>query len=100
MVDSPPAPRPAQVRCRQIAPDDLGRVAGLLAEGFPDRGQGYWASGLERMARRAPVEGCPRFGFLLEADGAPVGAVLTIFTDMGAPGEPDLRCNISSWYVV
>jgi hypothetical protein len=87
---------PPKVRCRQIAEDDLGAVAALLTAGFPDRTEGYWTAGLGRMAARAPVEGCPRFGYLLEADGAPVGAVLLIFTDFGEAG---VRCNISSWYV-
>jgi hypothetical protein len=91
--------QPARVRCRQIKPGDLGAVAALLNDGFPDRSLGYWTAGLARMARCASVEGCPRYGYLLEADGAVVGAVLQIFTDMGAPHSGEIRCNISSWYV-
>ena len=93
------ASQPPKVRCRQIAEDDLGVVADLLTAGFPDRTRKYWTTGLTKMARRAPVENCPRFGYLLEADGAAVGAILLIFTDFGDGSDARVRCNISSWYV-
>jgi hypothetical protein len=88
-----------RVRRRQITEDDLSAVAELLTAGFPDRTRKYWTTGLARMARRAPVEGCPRFGYLLEADGVIVGAILLIFTDFGDGSAARVRCNISSWYV-
>jgi hypothetical protein len=93
------ASQPPKVRCRQIARDDLDAVAGLLTGGFPGRTRKYWTNGLARMAQRAPVEGCPRFGYLLEADGEIVGAILLIFTDFGGGAAARVRCNISSWYV-
>ena len=77
------ASQPQKVRCRQIVEDDFGAVAELLTAGFRDRTRKYWTTGLARMAARAPVEGCPRFGYLLEGDGAVVGAILLIFTDFG-----------------
>jgi len=91
--------QPPKVRCRQIAMGDLGAVAALLTAGFPGRPRKYWTSGLDRMADRAPVEGCPRFGYLLEADGVIVGTILLIFTDFGDRAAARVRCNISSWYV-
>ena len=93
------APQPRKVRCRQIAEDDLEAVAHLLTTGFPGRTRKYWTTGLARMARRAGVNGCPRFGYLLEADREVVGAILLIFTDFGEAGAPRVRCNLSSWYV-
>lgn len=90
---------PQKVRCRPIGEADLGAVADLLAVGFPDRTRTYWSAGLARMARRAETPGCPRFGYMLEADGAAVGAVLLIFTDLGGRSGARIRCNISSWYV-
>jgi len=93
------ASQPPKVRCRQIATDDLAAVADLLIAGFPGRTRKYWTSGLARMAERAPVESCPRFGYLLEADGMIVGAILLIFTDFGDSATARIRCNISSWYV-
>jgi hypothetical protein len=93
------ASQPSKVRCRQIEQSDLAAVGALLAVGFPDRTADYWSTGLARMAARAPVEGCPRFGYMLEADGAAVGAILLIFTDFGDGSAAKIRCNISSWYV-
>ncbi len=45
-------------------------------------------------SRRAP-DGLPRFGYLLEADGAPVGVQLLIFAER----DGSVRCNVSSWFV-
>jgi hypothetical protein len=93
------AAKPGTVRCRLIAERDLAAVATLLSQGFPDRNRSYWSEGLSRMAARPPVEGCPRFGYMLEADDVAVGAVLQIFTNFGGPASPRIRCNISSWFV-
>ena len=93
------ASQPPKVRCRQIVENDLGAVAELLATGFPDRTRKYWTRGLARMAARAEIENCPRFGYVLDADGAIVGAILLIFTDFGDDAAARIRCNISSWYV-
>ncbi len=89
---SPAAPK---VRCRQIAEADLEAVADLLREGFPERSRKYWTSGFARMQARTPPDGAPRFGYVLEADGALVGVLLLLFT-----GEADGRpmFNVSSWY--
>jgi len=87
------------VRCRQIAEGDLAAVCALLTTGFPDRTRKYWTNGLARMAQRTPIKGCPRFGYLLEADGAIVGAILLIFADFGDGAAARVRCNTSSWYV-
>lgn len=85
------------IRCREIAEADLPALAELLAKGFP-RPAAYWTAALQTLARREAPENYPRFGFLLERDARPVGALLTIFTRV--PGAPDrTRCNISSWYV-
>ncbi|HEY3812830.1 MAG TPA: hypothetical protein VGL66_06355 [Caulobacteraceae bacterium] len=86
---------PARVRCRQIGEADLEALAGLLTVGFPARSRDYWSRGLERMRIRAIPEGHPRFGYMLECSGAPVGVVLLIFSER-ADG---MRCNVSSWYV-
>jgi hypothetical protein len=91
-----PTPTPAKVRCRPIQDADLGAVADLLTQGFPTRSRKYWTNGLAAMRRRASPDDCPRYGYLLETDGAAVGALILIFTAMGA-GQ--VRCNVSSWYV-
>jgi hypothetical protein len=89
------SPVPPQVRCRQIKPSDFGAVADVLARGFPAKPRKYWTRALERLAARGAPDGCPQFGYLLEVDGAVVGALLLIFTAWGG----QIRCNVSSWYV-
>jgi hypothetical protein len=93
MVASPSSP--SQVRCRQIRPSDLDAVADLLTRGFEVKPRKYWTSALDRLAARGVPEGCPQFGYLLEAEGEVVGVQLLIFADTGG----GLRCNVSSWYV-
>jgi hypothetical protein len=94
MVVSPNS-SPPPVRCRQIAAADLGAVADLLARGFPAKPRKYWTTALERLAARGSPDGCPDFGYLLEADSRVVGVVLLIFGTVNGV----VRCNISSWYV-
>lgn len=50
---------------------------------------------MARLAAHGAPEGRPAFGYLLEAGGAVVGALLLIFTETGGA----VRCNVSSWYV-
>ncbi|HXY59025.1 MAG TPA: GNAT family N-acetyltransferase [Methylocystis sp.] len=85
------------LRCREIAPADLPALAELLAKGFP-RPLSFWTAALDALARRDAPESYPRFGFLLEREGRPVGTLLTIYTRVPGAGER-MRCNISSWYV-
>ena len=89
---------PAKVRCRPIQEEDLDPVADLLTEGFPIRSRKYWTSGLDRLRHRPTLEGFPRFGYVLESDGAPVGVLLLIFLGAGEDGAPP-KFNVSSWYV-
>ena len=85
----------ARVRCRQIEAGDLEPITDLLAAGFPARSRKYWTSALATLAARPPVEGCPRFGYMLEVGGAASGVVLLIASRAGGV----VRCNVSSWYV-
>ncbi|CCD95179.1 conserved hypothetical protein [Bradyrhizobium sp. ORS 375] len=87
------------IRCREIGDPDLDAVADLLARGFPRRTRDYWSAGLRRQATRTAPEGYPRYGYLLENDGRPVGVLLLIYTDRGSASRPAIWCNLSSWYV-
>lgn len=88
-----------RVRRREIRDPDLEAVACLLARGFPRRDVGYWRMGLHRMADRpVPPTGCPRYGYLLETEAGPVGAVLLLCSETVENGEARIRCNASSWY--
>jgi len=92
------ASRP-QVRCREISEADLDRIAELLARGFYGRSRNYWIQGLRRQAVREVPQGYPRFGYMLDHDGAPVGVLLLIYSLRPCDGELAVHCNLSSWYV-
>jgi hypothetical protein len=99
--DRPAQDRPAEVRSRPIAPNDLAAVVELLHEGFGGRrSRAFWQNVIDGLAGRQPPNGLPKFGYLLESRGRPVGAILLIFSTPGTAGDPDaIRGNISSWYV-
>jgi hypothetical protein len=48
---------------------------------------------------REVPEGFPRFGYMLDHEGAPVGVLLLIYTARDDGGGTSIRCNLSSWYV-
>jgi hypothetical protein len=81
---------------REITDDDLEAVRELLVEGFPFRSQSYWTKGLANLRSLPRVEGYPKYGYLVDADDAPQGVLLTITSDRGAHG---VRTHLSSWYV-
>ena len=87
------APPRCRVRCRPIEPADIDALADLLARGFPVRDRARWAQALARIHDWHAASGLPGSGFLLEDDGARVGALLTVY------GPEGRRCNLSSWYV-
>jgi hypothetical protein len=88
-----------QIRCREISEADLDRVADLLTRGFGSRPREYWMQGLRRQAARAVPQGYPRFGYMLDHEGMPVGALLLIYSLRPVDGELAIHCNLSSWYV-
>jgi hypothetical protein len=94
MVSSVPS-----VRCRQIGDNDVAAVAALLTRGFPNRTHQFWLNALQQLERREPPPGLPKYGYLLESDGVPVGAILMICSAMRSGGDVAPRCNLSSWYV-
>jgi len=87
------------IRCREIGASDLERIAELLTRGFAGRPLDYWTSGLKRQAAREAPEGYPRFGYMLDHEGMPVGVLLLIYSAREEDGETIVRCNLSSWYV-
>ncbi len=88
-----------QLRGRQINESDIPAVVELLTRKFPLCGREHFIRGLDRLARRVAPAGYPRFGYMLEHDGAPVGVVLTIFSTRSVKGETKVRCNLSSWCI-
>lgn len=92
---SAPAAQTQRVRCRQIAESDLDGLAGFLAHGFPRTHHDGWSRGIARLAALPPVEGMPRFGYVLESENAVVGVLLLISSERGGR----IIANLSSWYV-
>jgi hypothetical protein len=88
-----------KVRCREIRESDVEAIADLLTRGFVGRSREYWIQGLRRQAFRAVPEGYPRFGYMLDDDGTPVGVLLLIYTALGNGEATAIQCNLSSWYV-
>jgi hypothetical protein len=89
-----------QLRCREIADTDIDAVADLLTRGFAGRSREYWMQGLRRQAAREVPNGYPRFGYMLDQDGKPVGVLLLLYTSRSnGAAEPTIHCNLSSWYV-
>lgn len=87
-----------QIRCREISEADIGAVAELLAQGF-GRSLEYWLQGLHRQAVRDVPQGYPRFGYMLDSGGVPVGALLLLYGLKSEGNETTVYCNLSSWYV-
>jgi hypothetical protein len=71
----------------------------LLTRGFIGRSREYWIQGLRRQAFRPVPEGYPRFGYMLDNEGQPVGVLLLIYTARSDGDETAIQCNLSSWYV-
>jgi hypothetical protein len=93
------APAVPKIRCREIGAADLAGVVDLLVRGFPHRPRGFWLRALGRLAKHAMVAGLPKYGYLMDSDGVPVGVILMIFSRIGAGLASSIRCNVSSWYV-
>jgi hypothetical protein len=87
------------LRCRQIGEADIAAVATLLTRGFPNRNRQFWLRGFEQLTRHDPPPDLPKYGYLLESAGVPVGAILLICAKMRASDAAATRCNLSSWYV-
>jgi hypothetical protein len=92
------APQP-RTRCREIRESDIEAVADLLTRGFVGRSRNYWMQGLRRQAAREIPDGYPRFGYLLDHDGAAVGVLLLLYSLRDFGGGASIHCNLSSWYV-
>jgi len=88
-----------KLRCREISEADLDAVADLLTRGFVGRSRHYWMQGLRRQAARQVPNGYPRFGYMLDNGGMPVGVLLLLYSSRMNGGETAVHCNLSSWYV-
>lgn len=88
-----------EIRCREIGTTDIDGIVNLLTSGFRERTRAFWVRALKRLSEHPTPPGFPKYGYLLECRGAPVGVILLIFSSILVNGEPRIRCNVSSWYV-
>jgi hypothetical protein len=86
-------------RVREILESDLDAIGDLLTRGFVHRKREYWMRGLRRQGARSLPADAPRYGYLLEEQGVPVGCLLLIYASKIVDGKPAIFCNVSSWYV-
>jgi hypothetical protein len=86
------------ISCRQIGEPDIAAVVALLTRGF-DRSQQFWLDAVDHLRRHEPPSDLPKYGYLLEADGAVVGALLLICSTIRNGDRITTRCNLSSWCV-
>src|SRR5262249_6826441 len=97
-VAADPSSSSARLGIREIADADIDPVINLLARGFPNPRR-YWEVGLGRLRRRPVPPNVPRYGYLLEANGKPVGVILLISSQRSIGYRQELFSNFSSWYV-
>lgn len=95
---------PPVLRCREITASDTDSIVSLLTRGFnPQRTRDYWLNSIRRLSEHQTPAGFPRYGYLLESDGVPVGVLLTIFSSLFVNDKVNdainIRCNFSSWFV-
>jgi hypothetical protein len=90
---------PARVRTRQIFDSDIGAVAQLLAQGFRRSTSKNWLEIFGRLAEHQTPAGLPRYGYLMESERTPVGAILIVSSAVRTGNMSTIRCNLSSWYV-
>ncbi len=88
-----------RLRCRQIEEADIEAVASLLARGFSAHDRRFWLAAFAQLTRHDTPAGLPKYGYLLESEGAVVGAILLICSTIPGGAAKATRCNLSSWYV-
>jgi hypothetical protein len=88
-----------RLRCREIGSADVDGIVDLLTRGFRVRAREFWVHALGRLSEHPTPSGCPKYGYLLECNDNPVGAILLIYSYIEVRGEQRIRCNVSSWYV-
>jgi hypothetical protein len=88
-----------KVRARQICQTDIPAVVNLLAAGFKDQSSEFWQQALMKLTDHSTPIGLPKYGYLLESNGAVVGVILLIFSELGSGTAAAIRGSVSSWFV-
>jgi DNA-directed RNA polymerase subunit N (RpoN/RPB10) len=102
-----------KIRCREIGIADLETIIDLLTAGYQIKEdlhlgrssvslgrRDVWERRIKRLSDHSPPPGFPKYGFLLECNGTPVGAIFTMFSSTVENGMMKIRCYTTNWYVV
>jgi hypothetical protein len=81
--------------------DDCNSVQALavLARGFPEKSESFWAEGLQKILASPSRHNAEPVGCLMEVGGEDVGIVLTIPGQSPVPGGTQNLFNLAAWYV-
>src|SRR6516164_4976809 len=88
----------SQIRTREITESDFDAVARFLGNGIGYSHE-FFLHLLRHMAPHATPTGFPKYGRLLESNGAIVGAIILIYSTIYSDGIPTVRCNVCGWCV-
>src|SRR6516164_2198424 len=89
----------SQIRTREITESDFDAVARFLGNGIGYSHE-FFLHLLRHMAPHATPTGFPKYGRLLESNGAIVGAIILIFSRIYSDGIPTIRCRVTGWSVL
>jgi len=93
-----PSSSSVRLGIHEVADSDIDPVITLLTRGFPSPRR-YWEVGFERLRTRCVPPDMPQYGYVLEADGKPVGVILLISSIRLIGDRQELFSNLSNWYV-
>ena len=88
----------ARINSRAITENDLQSIASLLSVGLGNDSR-YFLNILTRLTKHPTPTGYPKYGYLMEHNGALVGAILLIFTKVQSDDSSIIRCHLTQWYV-
>ena len=76
-----------------------GNALAVLARGFPEKSESFWADGLRRILASPSRRDAEPIGFLMTMGGEDVGIVLTIPGERSGPDGASNLFNLAAWYV-
>jgi hypothetical protein len=92
-------PFPMPIICREIEPADFESLSELLSSGYDSTNCAFWMGRFKRLTMHTPPPGYPKFGFVLERGGAPVGVIISIYSAITISNVRKIRCYFTNWYV-
>lgn len=87
------------MKLRPIDDCNSANALAVLARGFPEKAESFWAEGLEKILASPSRRAAEPIGFLMTIGGEDVGVVLTIPSERPGPGGPRNVFNLAAWYV-